>query len=73
MTLLPGMSRCLAGTKGKPEGNAVKSLTGKPWVAQTCSQEKAAGQNNSNPTPLAASVVNGEWELLLGIVPIIVL
>ncbi len=33
MTLLPGMSRCKAGTKGKPEGYAVKSLTGKPWVA----------------------------------------
>jgi len=33
MTLLPGMSRCKAGTKGKPEGSAVTSKTGKPWVA----------------------------------------
>jgi len=73
MTLLPGMSRCLAGTKGKPEGNAVKSITGKPWVAQSCLQVNAAGQNNSNPTPLAASVAYGEWELLFGIVPIIVI
>jgi hypothetical protein len=36
-------------------------------------RENAAGQNNSNPTPLTASVENGEWELLFGIVPIIVL
>jgi hypothetical protein len=31
-----------------------------------------AGHNNSNLTPLAASVANGGWELLLGIVPIVV-
>jgi len=74
MTLLPGMSRRKTGTKGKPEGSAVKSKTGKPWVAGIDRKTwNAAGQNNSNPTPLTASVGNGEWELLLGIVPIIVL
>jgi hypothetical protein len=31
-----------------------------------------AGQNNSNLPPFAASVANGEWELILGLVPIIV-
>ncbi|MCX6333792.1 MAG: hypothetical protein NT092_05745 [Bacteroidia bacterium] len=68
------MSCRKTGTKGQLEGSAVTSRTGRPWVAKadrkTCN---AAGQNNSNPTPLTASVVNGEWELLLGIVPIIVL
>ena len=51
--------------KGQPEGNAIKSNTGKPRVAwsnrKTCN---AAGRNNSNLTPLAASVANGGWELL---------
>ena len=36
-------------------------------------RKNAAGQNNSNPTPFVASVTYGEWELLFGIVPIIVL
>jgi hypothetical protein len=54
------------GTKGQPEGLAVKGKTGKPWVAGTDRKTwNAAGQNNSNPTPYAASVANGEWELLL--------
>jgi hypothetical protein len=68
------MSRRKMGTKGQPEGSAVTGRTGKPWVAKTDRKTcNAAGQNNSNPTPYAASVANGEWELLLGIVPIIVL
>jgi hypothetical protein len=53
-------------TKGQPEGSAVTSKTGRPRVAgtdrKTCN---AAGQNNSSPTPDAASVANGEWELIL--------
>jgi len=62
------------GKNGQPKGYAVTSTTRKPWVAgtdrKTCN---ATGQNNSNPTPYAASAVNGEWELLARIVPIIVL
>ena len=60
--------------KGQPEGYAVKGKTGKPWVAGTDRKTwNATGRNNSNLTPYAASVASGEWELLLGIVPIIVL
>jgi hypothetical protein len=53
------------GKKGQPEGYAVTSKTGKPRVAGIPPwRENAAGQNNSNPTPLTASAVNGGWELL---------
>jgi len=59
------MSGRKAGTKGQPEGSAITSKTGKPWVAGTDRKTwNAAGQNNSNPTPLTASVENGGWELL---------
>ncbi|HPF03960.1 MAG TPA: hypothetical protein P5180_12580 [Bacteroidales bacterium] len=52
--------------KGQPEGPALNSRAGKPWVAGTDRKTwNAAGQNNSNPTPIAASVAKGEWELLL--------
>ena len=52
--------------KGQPEGSAVTGKTGKPWVAETdLVSAEAAGQNNSNLTSLAASVANGEWELIL--------
>ena len=54
------------GKKGQPEGSAVKGKTRKPWVAETdLVSKEAAGQNNSNLTSLTASVVNGEWELIL--------
>jgi hypothetical protein len=53
-------------TKGQPEGSAVTGKTGKPWVAEMgLVFKEAAGQNNSNLTSLAASVVSGEWELIL--------
>ena len=65
MTHRPGKSCRKTGTKGQPDGSAIKSKTGKPWVAKsdrkTC---YATGQNNSNPTPYAASVADDEWELL---------
>lgn len=65
MTHRPGKSCRRAGTKGQPGGYALKSKTEEPGVAnpdrKTCN---ATGQNNSNPTPLAASVANDEWELL---------
>jgi len=60
--------------KGQPEGSAVTGKTQKPGVAnQGLVSGNAAGRNNSNLAPSAASVANGEWELILGIVPIIVL
>jgi hypothetical protein len=60
------MSRRKTGTKGQLEGYAITSKTGKLWVAGTDRKTwNAAGQNNSNPTPYAASVANGEWELIL--------
>lgn len=53
------------GKKGQPEGSAVKSKTGKPRVAGIPPwRENATGQNNSSPTPQAASAANGGWELL---------
>jgi hypothetical protein len=65
MMLRPGMSRRKTGTKGQPEGNAVTGVAGKPRVAGTDRKTwNAAGQNNSNLTPYAASVADGEWELL---------
>jgi hypothetical protein len=61
-------------TKGQPEGSAVTGKTRKPGVANPGLESgNAAGQNNSNLTLYAASAANGEWELLYGIVPIIVL
>jgi hypothetical protein len=49
------------GTKGQLEGSAVTGRTGKPGVAKTDRKTcNAAGQNNSNPTPYAASVANGK-------------
>jgi len=64
MTLRPGI--LLRREKGQPEGHAVKGKTGKLRVAGTDRKTwNAAGQNNSNPTPYAASVANGGWELLL--------
>jgi hypothetical protein len=60
------MSCRKTGTKGQLEGYAVTSKTGKLWVAGKDRKTwNAAGQNNSNPTPYAASVANGEWELIL--------
>ncbi|MCJ7447407.1 MAG: hypothetical protein MUO72_06940 [Bacteroidales bacterium] len=57
---------CFGGTKGQLEGSAVTGKTGKPWVAGTDRKTwNAAGQNNSSPTPYAASVANGGWELIL--------
>ena len=68
------MSGRKAGTNGQPEGSALNSKAGRPRVAGIPSnRENAAGQNNSNPTPYEASATNGEWELILGVVPIIVL
>jgi len=64
-TLRPGKSARKNGTKGQPEGYAIKSKPGKPRVTKpdrkTCN---VTGQNNSNPTPFTASAENGEWELL---------
>ena len=49
--------------KGQPEGPAIKSRTWKPGVAgRDRKTSSAAGQNNSNPTPFAASAAPGEWE-----------
>jgi hypothetical protein len=63
MTLHPGIP--LRREKGKPEGFAVTGKTGKPWVAEAgLVSADAAGQNNSSLTPFAASVANGEWELI---------
>ncbi len=63
-----------AGKNGQPEGSAVKSKTGKPRAAnQDLVSGNAAGQNNSNLTSRVTSVSDDEWELLSGIVPIIVL
>ena len=60
--------------KGQPEGFVVTGKAGKPWAAETgLVPADAAGQNNSSLTPSVASVTDGEWELILGIVPIIVL
>ena len=65
MTHRPGKSFRKAGTKGQPEGSAITSKTGKPWVANTDRKTcHAAGHNNSNPTPYEVSAPNGEWELL---------
>jgi|WetSurSiteA1Bulk_404760.scaffolds.fasta_scaffold159384_1 hypothetical protein len=65
MTLRPGKFCRKAGKKGQQEGDAVKSATGKLRVAGTCRKTtgNAPGRNNSNLTPIAASVANGEWEL----------
>jgi len=64
MTLHPGIP--LRREKGEPEGYAVTSKTGKPWVAKAgLVSGDAAGQNNSNLTSRVASAVNGEWELIL--------
>ncbi len=72
MTLRPGIP--LRREKGQPEGSAVTGKTRKPGVADPgFVPGNATSQNNSNLTPIAASVANGEWELILGIVPIIVL
>jgi hypothetical protein len=72
MTLRPGIT--LRREKGQPEGSAVTGKTRKFWGANPdLVSGNAAGQNNSNLTPIAASVANGGWELILGIVPIIVL
>ena len=72
MMLRPGKPR--EREKGQPEGTAVTSRTGRPGVAGTDRKTwNAASRNNSNLTPYAASVANGEWELLFGLVPIIVL
>jgi hypothetical protein len=61
------------GKKGQPEGYIVTGKTGRLWVAEAgLVPAETAGQNNSNPTLYAASAANSEWELLLGIVPIIV-
>ena len=66
MTLRPGKSCRKAGKKGQPEGFAIKSKAGKPRVEEAgLVSAETAGQNNSNPTPLAASAANGEWELFL--------
>jgi hypothetical protein len=74
MTLRPGTVRRKTDGKGQPEGSAVTGKTRKPGVANPdLVSGNAAGQNNSNLTPNAASVANGGWELILGIVPIIVL
>ena len=71
MMLRPGMPR--EREKGQPEGTAVTSRTGRPGVAGTDRKTwNAAGQNNSNPTSLTASAVNGGWELFERVVPIIV-
>lgn len=66
MTLRPGKSSRKAGTNGQPEGSAVTGKTRKPRAAKTDRKTcNASGHNNSNPTPQAASVANGEWELIL--------
>src|SRR5690606_41404657 len=53
-------------TKGQQEGKAVTGITGSPRVENPgLASGNSAGQNNSNLTPYAASVANGEWELLL--------
>ncbi len=63
MTLRPGIP--LRRKKGQQEGNAVTSNTRKPWAAGSYRKKCiAAGRNNSNLTPLAASAANGGWELL---------
>jgi hypothetical protein len=52
--------------KGEPEGSAVTGKAGKPGVVKLGLVSKiAAGQNNSNLTSYTASVVNGEWALLV--------
>ena len=52
--------------KGQPEGSAVTGKIRKLWVAEYDHvSEHAAGHNNSNLTPEAASVAYGEWELIL--------
>ncbi len=72
MTLRPGIP--LRREKGQPEGSAVTGKTRKPGAPNPdLVSGNEAGQNNSNLTPIAASVANGEWELILGVVPIIVL
>ena len=72
MTLRPGIP--LRRKKGQPEGSAVTGKTRKPGATNPdLVPGNEAGQNNSNLTPIAASVANGEWELILGVVPIIVL
>jgi hypothetical protein len=74
MTLRPGTISRKTDRKGQPEGSAVTGKTRKLGVADPdLVSGNAAGQNNSNLTPIVASVANGEWELILGIVPIIVL
>jgi len=60
-------------TKGQPEGSAVTGKIRRPWVAEKgLVSSDTAGQNNSNLTSLTALVVSDGWELLLGMVPIIV-
>ena len=66
MTLCPGKSCRKAGTKGQPEGSAINSRAGKPWVAKAgLVSAETTGQNNSSSTPYEASAANGEWELFL--------
>jgi hypothetical protein len=66
MTLRPGKIRRKEGIKGQPEGYAINSKTGRPWVAEAgLVSVETAGQNNSNPTLYVASAANGEWELIL--------
>jgi hypothetical protein len=67
-TLRPGKTHRKAGKKGQPEGYAIKSKAGRPWVAEASLVfAETADQNNSSPTPSAASAANGGWELLLAI------
>lgn len=71
--LRPGTLRRKKEGNGQPEGYAIKSKTGRPRVANPdLVSGNAAGHNNSNLTSQATSVVNDGWELLHGIVPIIV-
>jgi len=63
MTLRPGILHLRVEEKGQPEGKAVKSLTGKPRVAQLVLYQHAAGQNNSNLTSQSASAETDGWEL----------
>jgi hypothetical protein len=52
--------------KGQPKGFAVKGKAGRFRAAdfEFIFKKQAAGQNNSNLTPLTTTVVDGGWELL---------
>lgn len=64
MTLRPSIM--LRREKGQPKGFAVKGKAGRLRAVEFgfYIQKTAAGQNNSNLTPLTTTVVNGGWELL---------